>query len=254
MMFLLTIIVNVLFTSLRLFFIGYVIRLLFRNTKYGRVALFITVFYHLIMIILDINNVSGILDFIASIMSLLLYVFLFDSISIQSLKKHKGIDTAFKTKYLERTIVYAITVMTWLSAGFIYMTLGGIDTLLLLALMIMNIIVWMYVFKETKEYAYIIVGKTIKKVYQFDVPKKAFKVRFETFLSSNAYILDYVGIYYADRMKVHVFMLPIDDIKEDIFSGGTMINDVPPVLLDLKKYQFVSITMKNKTSRVRRLK
>lgn len=253
-MFLVAIIINVLFTSLRLFFIGYVIRLLFRNTKYGRVALFVIVFYNLIMIISDIHNVSGILDFIASIMSLLLYIFLFDSISFKSLKKHKGIDTSFKTKYLERTIVYAITIITWLSAAFIYVTLGGIEILLILALLIMNIIALLYVFKETKEFAYIIAGKTIQKVYQFDVPKKVFNVGFQTFLSSDAYILDYVGIYYADRMKVHVFMLPIDDIKEDIFNGGTIIDHVPPVLLNLKKYQFVSITMKNKTPRVRRLK
>ena len=253
-MFLVAIIINVLFTSLRLLFIGYVIRLLFRNTKYGRVALFVIVFYNLIMIISDIHNVSGILDFIASIMSLLLYIFLFDSISFKSLKKHKGIDTSFKTKYLERTIVYAITIITWLSAAFIYVTLGGIEILLILALLIMNIIALLYVFKETKEFAYIIAGKTIQKVYQFDVPKKVFNVGFQTFLSSDAYILDYVGIYYADRMKVHVFMLPIDDIKEDIFNGGTIIDHVPPVLLNLKKYQFVSITMKNKTPRVRRLK
>ena len=253
-MFLVAIIINVLFTSLRLFFIGYVIRLLFRNTKYGRVALFVIVFYNLIMIISDINNVSGILDFIASIMSLLLYIFLFDSISFKSLKKHKGIDTSFKTKHLERTIVYVITIITWLSAAFIYVMLGGIEILLILALLIMNIIALLYVFKETKEFAYIIAGKTIQKVYQFDVPKKVFNVAFQTFLSSDAYILDYVGIYYADRMKVHVFMLPIDDIKEDIFNGGTIIDHVPPVLLDLKKYQFVSITMKNKTPRVRRLK
>jgi hypothetical protein len=206
------------------------------------------------MIISDIHNVSGILDFIASIMSLLLYIFLFDSISFKSLKKHKGIDTSFKTKYLERTIVYAITIITWLSAAFIYVTLGGIEILLILALLIMNIIALLYVFKETKEFAYIIAGKTIQKVYQFDVPKKVFNVGFQTFLSSDAYILDYVGIYYADRMKVHVFMLPIDDIKEDIFNGGTIIDHVPPVLLNLKKYQFVSITMKNKTPRVRRLK
>jgi hypothetical protein len=254
MMFLVAIIVNVLFTSLRLFFIGYVIRLLFRNTKYGRVALLIIVFYQLILIISDINNVSGILDFIASIISLVLYSFLFDSISFKSIKKYKGIDTSFKTKYLERTIVYAITAITWFSAGFIYVTLGGIETLFVLALVIMNIIIILYVFKETNEYAYIIVGKRIHKVYQFALPKKAFKVRFDSFLSSNSFILDYVGIYYADRMKVHVFMLPIDDIDADIFIGGTIINNVPPVLLELKKYQFVSITMKNKTPRVRRLK
>ncbi|MGB0345406.1 MAG: hypothetical protein ACPGEA_02030 [Acholeplasmataceae bacterium] len=254
MMFLVAIIVNVLFTSLRLFFIGYVIRLLFRNTKYGRVAVLIIVFYQLILIISDINNVSGILDFIASIISFVLYIFLFDSISFKSIKKYKGIDTSFKTKYLERTIVYAITAITWFSAGFIYVTLGGIETLFVLALVIMNIIIIIYVFKETNEYAYIIVGKRIHKVYQFDVPKKAFKVRFDSFLSSDSYILDYVGIYYADRMKVHVFMLPIDDIDADIFIGGTIINNVPPVLLELKKYQFVSITMKNKTPRVRRLK
>lgn len=254
MMFLVAIIVNVLFTSLRLFFIGYVIRLLFRNTKYGRVAVLIIVFYQLILIISDINNVSGILDFIASIISFVLYIFLFDSISFKSIKKYKEIDTSFKTKYLERTIVYAITAITWFSAGFIYVTLGGIETLFVLALLIMNIIVILYVFKETNEYAYIIVGKRIHKVYQFDVPKKAFKVRFDSFLSSNSFILDYVGIYYADRMKVHVFMLPIDDIDADIFIGGTIINNVPPVLLELKKYQFVSITMKNKTPRVRRLK
>lgn len=253
-MFLVAIIINVLFTSLRLFFIGYVIRLLFRNTKYGRVALSVIVFYQLILIISDINNLSGILDFIAAIMSLLLYIFLFDSISIQSLKKHKGIDTSFKTKYLERTIVYVITVMTWLSAAFIYVTLGGIDILLILALLMMNMIALLYVFKETKEYAYIIVGKTTQKVYQFDVPKKVFKVGFQTFLSSDAYILDYVGIYYADRMKVHVFMLPVDDIKEEIMNEGTIVDHVPPVLFNLKKYQFVSVTMKNKTPRVRRLK
>ena len=149
MMFLVAIIVNVLFTSLRLFFIGYVIRLLFRNTKYGRVAVLIIVFYQLILIISDINNVSGILDFIASIISLVLYIFLFDSISFKSMKKYKGIDTSFKTKYLERTIVYAITAITWFSAGFIYVTLGGIEKLLVLALLIMNIIVILYVFKET---------------------------------------------------------------------------------------------------------
>jgi len=254
MMFLVAIIVNILFTSLRLFFIGYVIRLLFRNTKYGRVALLIIVIYQLILIISDINNVSGILDFVASIISLVLYILLFDSISLKLIKKHKGIDTSFKTKYLERTIVYAITTITWLSAGFIYVILGGIDTLLIIALLMMNIITLLYVFKETKEYVYIIVGKSIQNVYQFDVPKKVFKVRFDSFLSSDSYILDYVGIYYADRMKVHVFMLPIDDIHADIFNGGTIINNVPPVLLDLKKYQFVMITMKNKTPRVRRLK
>ncbi len=89
MMFLVAIIVNILFTSLRLFFIGYVIRLLFRNTKYGRVALLIIVIYQLILIISDINNVSGILDFVASIISLVLYILLFDSISLKLIKSIK---------------------------------------------------------------------------------------------------------------------------------------------------------------------
>ena len=253
-MFLVLIIINVLFTSLRLFFIGYIIRLLFRNTKYGRVALFVIAFYQLILIISDIDNVSGVLDFIASVISLIIYIVLFDSISFKSLKKHKGIDTSFKTKYLERIIVILISLIMWLSAGLLYVMSGGVESLLLIALLVMNVVAFGYVFKEKNEYVYLIVGKSDPKVYQFDIPKKTFSVRFDQFLSSDAYILDYVGIYYANRAKIHLLMLPIDDIKEDIFNGGSLIQDAHPILLDLKKYQFVSITLKNKTPRVRRLK
>ncbi|MDA0872093.1 MAG: hypothetical protein O2987_04395, partial [Firmicutes bacterium] len=61
------IVMQVLFSTIRLFFIGYLVRLLFRNNNYGRFILILTVIYFAFLTVTNITTESVILNFIASI-------------------------------------------------------------------------------------------------------------------------------------------------------------------------------------------
>ena len=252
-MFLIIIFMQLLITMIRLFFIGYIIRLIFRNTKYGRYALIISVIYHIFLLVTNITTATYIINVIASILSLILYVYVYDRHQILKPKKLKGMDTQFRTKHADQIFFIALTSITWFLAILLYVLIGS-DLILYVFLLLFNVISFILIFYVKEENVYLIVGKNEKQLYEYPIPKKVLKYAPVDFFQSDDYIIDYVGVMYENRIKTHLYMLPVDQLHPSIFSNATRIEFHYEFLGELKKYQFVSITFKEKTPRLKRLK
>jgi hypothetical protein len=244
---------QIIFTTIRLFFIGYIVRLIFRNTNYGRFVLIISSIYFLFVMITNITTAAFIFDFIASILSLLLYVYVYDRDKLIKPKKLKGMNTQFRTKYADQVFFIVLTIVTWFFSISLYF-LVNYDILLMIAILVANILAFFMIFNIKDEKIFLITGKTEKQIYEYLIPKKVFKYSPDDFFSSKDYIIDYVAVMYQHRVKTHIYMLPVDQLQSSLFLNATKIDIPHEFLTDLKKYQFVSITFKEKTPRLKRLK
>lgn len=249
----LIVIIQFFFTMIRLFFIGYFIRLIFRNTFYGRMVLIVTVLYYMFLLFTNVIITKIFFDLIAAIVSLLFYVFVYDRQKIFKPKKLKGMDTQFRTKHADQVFFKVLTIVIWVFSVMIYLMVQ-VDELLLFAILISNIIAYVFIYSIKEEKVYLIVGKTEKELYEYSIPKKVFKYSPADFFISDDFIIDYVAVMYENRVKTHVYMLPVDKIHHSLLSNASKINTPHEILSDLKKYQFVSITFKEKTPRLKRLK
>lgn len=252
-MFLIIIVMQVLFSTIRLFFIGYIVRLLFRNNNYGRFILILTVIYFAFLTVTNITTESVILDFIASILSLLLYIYVYDRDKMFKPKRLKGMNTQFRTKYADQIFFIILSTFTWIIAISLYFIVNY-DNVLIVAILIANIISFLIIFKVKEEKVFLLVGKNDKQLYEYDIPKKVFKYSPAEFFKSDDYIIDYVAVMYENRIITHIYMLPVDQLQSSLFSNASKIDIPYEFLTDLKKYQFISISFKEKTPRMKRLK
>lgn len=252
-MFLIYIIIPLIFNTIRLFFIGYVIRLIFRNTNYGRNILVLTIIYNAFLIITNRFTGGVIFDLIASILSLSLYVYVYDRHKVFKPKKLKGMDTQFRTKHADQVFFIILTIVTWVFSIFIYISIG-IDELLFIPILVSNIIAYVLIYSIKEEKVYLLVGKTEIDLYEYSIPKKIFKYSPADFFKSDDFIIDYVAVMYENRVKTHIYMLPVDKMQAALFSNANKIDIPHDILRDLKKYHFVSISFKEKTPRLKRLK
>lgn len=244
---------EVIFSAIRLFFIGYIVRLIFKNTNYGRFILILTVIYYVYLTITNLTTGSIIFDLIASILSLLLYTYVYDRDKVFKPKKLKGMNTQFRTIYSSQIFFIILSTVTWLLAISLYFIVGY-DTVLIFPILVANIITFIIIFRVKEEKVFLLVGKTDKQLYEYDVPKKVFKYSPADFFKSDDYIIDYVAVMYENRINTHIYKLPVDQLHSSLFSNAKNIAIPHEFLVDLKKYQFVSITFKEKTPRLKRLK
>ena len=252
-MFLIIIVMQILFSTIRLFFIGYIVRLLFRNNNYGRFILILTVIYFAFLTVTNITTESVILNFIASILSLLLYIYVYDRDKVFKPKRLKGMNTQFRTKYADQVFFKILTMITWFFAISLYFIVGY-DDVLIFVILVANIISFIIIFRVKDEKVFLLVGKTDKQLYEYEVPKKVFKYSPAEFFKSDDYIIDYVAVMYENSIITHIYMLPVDQLQSSLFSNATNIDIPYEFLTNLKKYQFVSISFKEKTPRLKRLK
>lgn len=244
---------QLIFNTIRLFFIGYIVRLIFRNNNYGRFILILTVIYYTFLTITNITTGSMIFDLIASILSLSLYIYVYDRDKVFKPKKLKGMNTQFRTKYADQIFFIILSTVTWFFAILLYFIVNY-DNVLIVAILIANIISFLIIFKVKDEKVFLLVGKNDKQLYEYDIPKKVFKYSPVEFFKSDDYIIDYVAVMYENRIITHIYMLPVDQLQSSLFSNATNIDIPYEFLTELKKYQFVSISFKEKTPRLKRLK
>lgn len=252
-MFFIGFIFQLLFNVLRLFFIGYIIRLVFRNTSYGRIALILITGYQFFVYVSNIGTLSLLFEMIASLMSLILYVIVYDFKNMKRPKKLKGLDSRFRTVYADRVFFFLLSSVTWFVAIMTHVLLV-LDLWLLIILAIINIVSFLMLQRYKSERVFLLLGKNAPTLYEYSVPKKVFSYSPKEFFPSDAYILDYVAILYEHNLKTHIYSLPVDGIDDMLLQHARKIDIPYDVINDLKKYQFVSIIVKDKTPRVKRLK
>ena len=252
-MFFIGLIFQLLFNVLRLFFIGYIIRLIFRNTTYGRIALVLITGYQIFIYVSNIGTLTLLFDLIASFMSLILYVVVYDFKNIKRPRKLKGLDSRFRTLYSEKVFFFLLSSVTWLIAIMTHLLLV-LDVWLLIILAIINIVSFLMLQRYKSERVFLLLGKHERTLYEYAIPKKVYSYSPKEFFPSDAYILDYVAILYEPNVKTHIYALPVDGINDNLLQHAKKVDIPYDVIHHLKKYQFVSITVKNKTLRVKRLK
>lgn len=252
-MFFIGLIFQLLFNVLRLFFIGYIIRLIFRNTTYGRIALVLIMGYQFFIYVSNIGTLTLLFDLIAAFMSLILYVVLYDFKNIKRPRKLNGLDSRFRTLYSEKVFFFLLSSVTWLIAIITYLLLR-LDSWLLIALAFINIVSFLMLQRYKSERVFLLLGKHERTLYEYAIPKKVYSYSPNEFFPSDAYILDYVAILYEPNVKTHIYALPVDGINDNLLQHAKKVDIPYDVIHHLKKYQFVSITVKNKTLRVKRLK